>query len=451
MWNKIISVMVVLLGLAAFDGPAFAAWTTPRTWVAEELVTATMMNTHIRDNENLLHDALSGAQDFGANFQFSTARDLRWSDAANVAHGMTTIVATDVYARINILSSTAGGMNLNGFSDTDAIGFNISGVSGSTAPTTPVNTIRAFKKSGTGVASIATTEIALAFQNGTTTYSEFYGNGMLEWHDAAVAHGMTTALPTDVYGQIYINDSSLGGFRVRGTSEGDIGLFLIGFAGTANPSTGVILMDSYKKSGTSVGALSTSIGGVYTSTGEPALEVRNGGSRMFRVYGDGGIEANGQSAIHQYGSAGYLNIIGSEGSVGSPTVWSGANGTAYAQLDFGTYNSGDAAFPAGATIAALKREAFATAGRHGTDLSFRTAASDGSGGTPLERMFISADGDVRVGSSLTTGATNGFLRIPTCAGTPTGVPAGGTGSMVYDTTNNKLYIYNGGWKGATHT
>ena len=26
------------------------AWTTPRTWVAGELVTASIMNTHVRDN-----------------------------------------------------------------------------------------------------------------------------------------------------------------------------------------------------------------------------------------------------------------------------------------------------------------------------------------------------------------------------------------------------------------
>ena len=30
------------------------AWTTPRTWVTNELVTAAMLNTHIRDNLNYL-------------------------------------------------------------------------------------------------------------------------------------------------------------------------------------------------------------------------------------------------------------------------------------------------------------------------------------------------------------------------------------------------------------
>lgn len=32
------------------------AWTAPRTWVTSETVTSTIMNTHVRDNLNWLHD-----------------------------------------------------------------------------------------------------------------------------------------------------------------------------------------------------------------------------------------------------------------------------------------------------------------------------------------------------------------------------------------------------------
>jgi hypothetical protein len=57
-----------------------------------------------------------------------------------------------------------------------------------------------------------------------------------------------------------------------------------------------------------------------------------------------------------------------------------------------------------------------------------------------------------VGSSaLATNATDGFLYIPTCAGTPTGTPAsyGSTAPLVVDSTNNKLYFYSGGtWRDA---
>jgi hypothetical protein len=52
---------------------------------------------------------------------------------------------------------------------------------------------------------------------------------------------------------------------------------------------------------------------------------------------------------------------------------------------------------------------------------------------------------------LTTNATDGFAYIPTCAGIPSGTPTSVTGKvpMVYDTTNEKIYFYNGSWRGVT--
>lgn len=55
------------------------------------------------------------------------------------------------------------------------------------------------------------------------------------------------------------------------------------------------------------------------------------------------------------------------------------------------------------------------------------------------------------GNAFTTGDTNGFVYMPGVAGVPTGVPANLTGTyangapMRYDTTDNRLYVYNGGW------
>lgn len=56
------------------------------------------------------------------------------------------------------------------------------------------------------------------------------------------------------------------------------------------------------------------------------------------------------------------------------------------------------------------------------------------------------------GAALATTATQGFLRIPHCAGTPTGTPAIADNytAIVFDTTDSKLYAYVGGaWKAAT--
>jgi hypothetical protein len=70
-----------------------------------------------------------------------------------------------------------------------------------------------------------------------------------------------------------------------------------------------------------------------------------------------------------------------------------------------------------------------------------------------ERMRIDSSGNIVAGASaaLATNATNGFLYVPTCAGTPTGVPTAITGMapIVVDTTNNKLYFYsNAAWRDA---
>jgi hypothetical protein len=69
-----------------------------------------------------------------------------------------------------------------------------------------------------------------------------------------------------------------------------------------------------------------------------------------------------------------------------------------------------------------------------------------------ERARIPAAGGMVVGTAaLTTTATDGFLYVPTCAGTPTGTPTTQTGTapIVVDTTNNKLYFYSGGqWRDA---
>jgi hypothetical protein len=73
-------------------------------------------------------------------------------------------------------------------------------------------------------------------------------------------------------------------------------------------------------------------------------------------------------------------------------------------------------------------------------------------GAVTERIRIPPPGGLVIGTAaIATNATDGFLYIPSCAGTPTGSPTAYSGRipLVYDSTNNYLYVYNGGWKKST--
>ena len=85
----------------------------------------------------------------------------------DVTHGMTDFAETDVYAFMVPLSSTAGGLNLGGASDTDAIGLSLAGVIGSTDPTdtTPAVLISGQKKNGTGAQALDDSETLLRIDN----------------------------------------------------------------------------------------------------------------------------------------------------------------------------------------------------------------------------------------------------------------------------------------------
>jgi hypothetical protein len=89
------------------------------------------------------------------------------------------------------------------------------------------------------------------------------------------------------------------------------------------------------------------------------------------------------------------------------------------------------------------------------DVNVQVSFAGSSGvtpGTPVTTVKAYNTGSVHAGrGTVATNATEGFLYIPTCAGTPTGAPTARSGyaPMVIDTTNHKLYFYSGGaWRDA---
>jgi hypothetical protein len=133
------------------------------------------------------------------------------------------------------------------------------------------------------------------------------------------------------------------------------------------------------------------------------------------------LDASGRLGIGTTSPTNPLSVSGSTGTIASFTNGATADFSIICGSSITSLNAG------GANI-----------------LAFQT------GGT--ERARITSAGGMVVGTAaLATSATDGFLYVPTCAGTPTGTPTTQTGTapIVVDTTNNKLYFYSGGqWRDA---
>lgn len=84
-----------------------------------------------------------------------------------------------------------------------------------------------------------------------------------------------------------------------------------------------------------------------------------------------------------------------------------------------------------------------------TDLFFYTAANTTTV-VGSQRLQISTGGNIVPGTAaLATTATDGFIYLQSCAGTPTGVPTSFTGRVacIYDSSANKIWVYSGSWRG----
>jgi hypothetical protein len=133
-------------------------------------------------------------------------------------------------------------------------------------------------------------------------------------------------------------------------------------------------------------------------------------------------------------SARFNNISTSTSEYNVVVIGQGASGSAVGYFGTGGSAVGNAAFA----------NSFVVGTQTSNPLVFNT--------NDAEKARIPAAGGMVVGTAaLTTTATDGFLYVPTCAGTPTGTPTTQTGTapIVINTTNNKLYFYSGGaWRDA---
>lgn len=157
----------------------------------------------------------------------------------------------------------------------------------------------------------------------------------------------------------------------------------------------------------------------FYSPGNSSVGVVFNGAESHRLWNDGTLQLNGASANLYIPSTGWINWNGDTYLYRDAANTLAQRNTTTAQ-EFRVYGT-----TTGSKYASMKHD--------GTNAFFVPTAG--------QTAFASA--------ALATSATAGFLTIPSCAGTPTGVPASiptGQVPIVYDSTNNKIAVYNGGWK-----
>jgi hypothetical protein len=209
----------------------------------------------------------------------------------------------------------------------------------------------------------------------------------------------------------------------RFDTSGNLGI------GTANPGT-------FGKFASVAASGATS---VYTGTGVQGLFIStNESTRVVRYDSSGSL-----SGLHAWGNGPTeLMRLDSSGNLGIGT----SSPTQRLHVVGGNYRQNDATNSFGFEL------------QNGTGTSRLVTISGGSafaiqtGNNAVDYLNLDGNGNVTIGSNnVATTATNGFLYVPTCAGTPTGTPTAKSGfaPIVVDTTNNKLYFYSGGaWRDA---
>lgn len=193
------------------------------------------------------------------------------------------------------------------------------------------------------------------------------------------------------------------------------------------------------------------------------LGVDGAGSNLLKI-GTTGLTTNNSMYVNSSGMVGFGTTPSSTATVivaksSNNTTFSAETGIMQVQNTSVTTNnySGFQFFEAngnpGAFAGAQIRAHNAASASVVADYLIATKANGVSGG-PVERFRIDSKGNVVIGvAALATNATDGFLYLPSCAGTPTGVPTTNTGlnACVYDSTAKKFWIYDGSWRGVAVT
>ena len=269
----------------------------------------------------------------------------------------------------------------------------------------------------------------------------------------------------------------------------------------ASANAGIIASTGYSLTGSNATSM-INLAGTWNTTGTPSaiklditdtlsnaasllLDLRVGGNTYFSVRKDGAFSARmnaaGTSAVSlTAGNTPTFDVQQSTGLKSQLTplklaIFNGASATSPAIIRSGAaakivLGDADAAAPVAQTfsvqgvVAGTTNTAGAawtiggsisTGTGIGGSIVFATSTAGTTGtvqNAHANALELTGNKNVVIGNAaLATDAVDGFLYIPSCAGTPTGTPTAYTGRvpLVWDSANDKLYVFDTSWKGGT--
>lgn len=258
------------------------------------------------------------------------------------------------------------------------------------------------------------------------------GSDVLAWTGSATGSGIlrTSAVGSSAAPSLVVGNATTGLYSVSTTGAGLV------VNGTHALSYGVIVAGatSIYGSGTEQVRVANTGVTVYTVFRAQSTTVQADSGFLLGSSGDA-VLTRAAVATLQHGAADASSAVAQfvrfQSVVAGTADIAGAAATFRGSLSTGTGASGDIIFQTGGKGAASTTQNAAI-----TALTIK-------GGTTTTLA-----GSVIIGSAaLATTATDGYFYIPTCAGTPTGVPTAVTGriAMIYDTTNHQFWFYDGAW------
>lgn len=265
----------------------------PGTWTRYLDLTADVGDIMLHhDKLDLKYD---GAAVFRGQVDITNGQVVQPSDSyhivlrdTDVAHGITTLVDTDVIAAIGVGNQLAGGLYVQGYSDNTSESMRYEGVNVGASTTLPVVKFLAGKKSGTNFTGLANSDLAYMFTNAGTALIKVFGDGAIAFGGSNTTRfipGLTSHTfrnNADSADNLLIADAGDLTARTKLTMPGPLVL---------TTATSKILMGAtalqIRDSADAATILQIASGGNLTvsgTTGELALNPRGGGGNAWELY-----------------------------------------------------------------------------------------------------------------------------------------------------------------------